>query len=70
MNKKTINKNGIFIRTLSKMRAYCNMFHNFSIFSTLGEGLFLYLVCQMCQIFWHLAHLRELMRMLLSNFVN
>ena len=34
MNKKTINGNGIWIRTLSKMRAYCSMFYNFSTFIT------------------------------------
>ena len=51
MNKKTINKNDIFIRMLSKMRMYCSMFYNFSTFSILDEGLFLCLVCQMCQIF-------------------
>ena len=49
--KKTINGNGIFIRTFSKMRMYCSMFYNFSTFSILDEGLFLYLICQMCQIF-------------------
>ena len=32
MNKKTINGNGIFIHTLSKMRAYCSMFYNFNTF--------------------------------------
>lgn len=45
MNKKTINGNGIFIRTLSKMRAYCSMFYNFSTFSIPDEVLFLCLVC-------------------------
>ena len=56
MNKKTINGNGIFIRMLSKMRAYYSMFHNFNIFNTFDEGLFLCLMCQMCQIFgiWHI----------------
>ena len=56
MNKKTINKNDIFIHTLSKMKAYCSMFYNFSTFSIPNEGLFLCLVCQMCQIFgiWHI----------------
>ena len=40
MNKKIINENDIFIRTLSKMRAYCSMSHNFSIFSTPHDALF------------------------------
>ena len=51
MNKKPINRNSIFIRTLSKMRACCSMFYNFSTFSIPDEDLFLCLVCQMCQIF-------------------
>ena len=53
MNKKTINGNGIWIRTLSKMRAYCSMFYNFSTFITPNEDPFL---CLMCQIFgiWHI----------------
>ena len=56
MNKKTINGNDIWIRTLSKMRAYYSMFYNFSTFSTPDEGPFLCLVCQICQIFgiWHI----------------
>ena len=46
----------IVVRTLSYLRAYCSMSHNFETFHTSYEGLFLYLVCQMCQIFgiWHI----------------
>ena len=51
MNKQTINENGIWIRMLSKMRAYCSMFYIFSTFNIPDEGPFLCLVCQMCQIF-------------------
>ena len=58
MNKKIINADGILVRTVSKMRAYCNMSHNFSTFNTPHDALFL--VCQMPNI-WHLTHL---MRML------
>ena len=50
-NKKILNQNGIDVHTLSNMRAYCSMFQNFETFSTVDEGLFLCLVCQMCQIF-------------------
>ena len=41
MNKIIINVNGIFIRTLSKMRAYYSMSHNFSTYSTPNDTLFL-----------------------------
>ena len=40
MNKKPINRNSIFIRTLSKMRAYCSMFYKFSTFSILDADFF------------------------------
>ena len=50
-NKKTLNKNSIPIRMLSYLRAYCSMSQNFETFSTPDEGLFLCLMCQMCQIF-------------------
>ena len=55
-NKKILNQNGIAIRMLSYLRAYCSMSQNFETFSTADEGLFLCLVCQMCQIFgiWHI----------------
>ena len=50
-NKKTLNKNSIPIRMLSYLRAYCSMSQNFETFSILVEGLFLCLMCQICQIF-------------------
>ena len=50
-NKKTLNKNSIPIRMLSYLRAYCSMSQNFEAFSTPDKGLFLCLMCQMCQIF-------------------
>ena len=55
-NKKTLNKNGIAVHTLSYSRAYCSMSQNFKTFNTANEGLFLCLVCQMYQIFgiWHI----------------
>ena len=55
-NKKILNTYGISVRTLSYLRAYCSMSQNFETFSTPDEGLFLCLVCQMCQIFgiWHI----------------
>ena len=66
MNKKRINGNGILIYTLSKMRAYCSMFHNFSIFSTSDEGLFLCFGVSNVPNIWHLTHLRDLMIVLLG----
>ena len=55
-NKKTLNQKGIVVRTLSYLRAYCSMSQNFETFNTVDKGLFLCLVCQMCQIFgiWHI----------------
>ena len=55
-NKKVLNQNGMAVRMLSYLRAYCSMSQNFETFSTADEGLFLCLVCQMCQIFgiWHI----------------
>ena len=50
-NKKTLNKNSIPIRMLSYLRAYYSMSQNFETFSTPDEGLFLCLMCQICQIF-------------------
>ena len=41
MNKIIINVNGIFVRTVLKMRAYCSMSQNFSTFSTPHDALFL-----------------------------
>ena len=41
MNKIIINRNGIFIRTLSKMRAYYSMSHNFGTYNTPDDALFL-----------------------------
>ena len=49
--KKTLNKNSIPIRMLSYLRAYRSMSQNFETFSTPDKGLFLCLMCQMCQIF-------------------
>ena len=41
MNKKIINADGILVRTVSKMRAYYSMSHNFSTFNTPHDVLFL-----------------------------
>ena len=41
MNKKIINADGILVRTVSRMRAYCSMSHNFSTFNTPHDALFL-----------------------------
>ena len=41
MNKIIINVNGILVRTVLKMRAYCSMSQNFSTFSTPHDALFL-----------------------------
>ena len=40
MNKIIINGNGIFIRTLSKMRVYYSMSHNFGTYNTPEDALF------------------------------
>ena len=61
MNKKLINRNRIFIRTLSKMRAYCSMCYNFSTFSISDEDLFLCFGVSNVPNIWHLTHLRDLM---------
>ena len=47
-NKIILDQNGIVVRTLSYLRAYCSMSQNFETFSTADEDLFLCLVCQIC----------------------
>ena len=64
MNKKTINRNGIWTCTLSKMIAYCSMFYNLSTFSTLDKGPFFVFGVSNVPNIWHLTYLRELMRIL------
>ena len=39
-NKKVLNQNGMAVRMLSYLRAYCSMSQNFETFSTPDEGLF------------------------------
>ena len=53
MNKKIINADGILVRTVSRMRAYCSMSHNFSTFNTPHDALFLVfgVLNVKCQIF-------------------
>ena len=41
MNKKIINTYAIFIRTMPKMRVYCNMTQKFLAFNIPHDGLFL-----------------------------
>ena len=47
-NKIIFDQNGIVVRTLSYLRAYCSTSQNFETFSTTDEDLFLCLVCQIC----------------------
>ena len=58
MNKKIINHMPLFVRTMTKLRGYCNMLQKFDTFSTSNKAPFLCLVCQMCQIFgiWHICY--------------
>ena len=40
-NKKILNLDSISVRTLSYLRVYCSMFHNFDTFNTPHDALFL-----------------------------
>ena len=55
--------------TLSNLRAYCSMFKKNGIYKTSDKAHILEFDVSNVPNIWHLAHLRELMRMLLPFYI-